>query len=339
MKSVKFYSVLFLFLFCFQTAKADWVKQESNSLAWFHDVYFLNENRGWIAGSGGTLLTTIDGGKNWKKANDLTADAIREVYFTGEKNGWLLCERDIYSLGAAAPSYLLKTSDGGANWEHVEFGDGKGKRERIAKIFFNETGAGAAIGEGGAYFALQDDRKTWKKMSSPIRYLMLDGIFTDDAHGAIVGAGGTILFTEDAGFSWNKSSISGNSNARLNSVFFVNQKTGWTVGSEGKIYQTFNGGKVWRGQNSNTEKDLTDVFFLNTAEGWAVGDEGLILHTTTAGNIWTMFETPAKHRLEKIFFAGKKGWAVGFGGTILFYDEGAKKNSGFSKPPQLKTRN
>lgn len=337
MKSVKFFSVLFLFIFCFQTARAEWIKQESNSLAWFHDVYFLNENKGWIAGSGGTLLATIDGGKTWKKQNDLTEDTIREVFFTGEKDGWLLCERNIYSLGAAAPSYLLKTSDGGASWEHIEFKDAK--RERIAGIFFSKTGAGAAIGEGGAYFALQDDRKIWKKMSMPIRYLMLDGIFTDDAHGAMVGAGGTILFTEDAGFSWNKSNVPSNSTTKLNSVFFVNQKTGWTVGAQGKIYQTFNGGKVWRGQNSNTEKELTDVFFVDTAEGWAVGDEGLILHTTTAGNIWTMFAAPAKHRLEKIFFAGKKGWAVGFGGTILFYEEGATKNNAFSKPPQLKTRN
>ncbi len=175
-------------------------------------------------------------------------------------------------------------------------------------------------------------------MPPPVRYLMLDGIFNDDSHGAIVGAGGTILFTEDAGLSWNESNISGDSNAKLNSVFFINQKTGWTVGTKGKIYQTFNGGKVWREQNSNTAKNLTDVFFCDTAQGWAVGEEGLILHTTTAGNIWTTIEPKVKHKLEKIFFTGKKGWAVGFGGTILSYIEGAAKNSE-SSIPKLKARN
>ncbi len=328
--------ILFLLFFCFQTAKADWVKLESSTLAWFYDVYFLTENKGWIAGSGGTLLTTVDGGQSWKKAKIPTEDNLREVYFKDEKNGWLLCERNIYSLGTLAPSYLLKTSDGGANWEHIEFGGEK--RERIAKIFFGENGSGAAIGEGGAYFALQSDKKTWKKLPSPIRYLMLDGIFTDDSHGAMVGAGGTILFTEDAGLSWNKSSVSGDSKTKLNSVFFINQKTGWAVGTEGKVFQTFNGGKVWREQNSTTAKDLTDVFFKNTSEGWAVGDEGLILHTTTAGNVWTIIESNAKHRIEKIFFIGKKGWAVGFGGTILTYEEGVAKNE-HSTPPNLKTRN
>jgi photosystem II stability/assembly factor-like uncharacterized protein len=337
MKSAKLFLVLFLFLFCFQATRADWVKHESNSLAWFHDVYFLTEDKGWIAGSGGTLLATTDGGKTWKKETNFTSDTIRGVYFTDENNGWLLCERDIYSLGSSAPSYLLKTSDGGARWERIEFGGDK--RRRIAKVFFNEKGSGAAIGEGGVYFALDDNKKTWKKMPSTVHYLMLDGIFTDDSHGAMVGAGGTILFTEDAGLSWNKSSVFGNSKAKLNSVFFINQKTGWTVGTEGKIYQTFNGGKVWREQNSNTVKDLTDVFFRNTAEGWAIGEEGLILHTTTAGNVWKITEQKVKHKLEKVFFAGKKGWAVGFGGTILSYTEGAMKNNESSTAPKLKTGN
>jgi photosystem II stability/assembly factor-like uncharacterized protein len=318
MKSVKFSLALFLFFICFQAARGDWVKQESNSLAWFYDVYFLTENKGWIAGSGGTLLATVDGGKTWKKEKDFTGDTIREVYFTDENNGWLLCERDIYSLGSSAPSYLLKTSDGGAHWERIEFGGDK--RKKIAKIFFNEKGAGAAIGEGGVYFALEDNKK-WKNMPSTVRYLMLDGVFTDDSHGAMVGAGSTILFTEDAGLSWSKSSVFGSSNTRFNSVFFINQKTGWTVGTLGKIYQTFSGGKVWREQNSPTAKDLTDVFFCDTAEGWAVGDNGAMLHTTTGGNLWTLVSTNTKHKIERVFFVGGKGFAVGFGGTILSFDK------------------
>lgn len=326
--------ILILVVLGIQTANADWVKQESNSLAWFHDVYFLNENKGWIAGSDGTLLTTIDGGKNWKKERNFTEDTIREVYFADEKNGWLLCERNIYNLGSLAPSYLMKTSDGGAHWERTEFGGDK--RKKIAKIFFNKAGAGAAIGEGGTYLALQDDRKTWKKMFSPVQYLMLDGIFTDESNGTMVGAGGTILFTENAGLSWNKSNFSGNT--KLNAVFFINQKTGWTVGTGGKIYQTVNGGKTWHEQNSNIDKDLTDVFFRDTAEGWAVGEEGLMLHTTTAGNVWTVVESVTKHRLEKISFVGRKGWTVGFGGTILFYAENSEKAGSHLELPTLKRR-
>lgn len=67
------------------------------------------------------------------------------------------------------------------------------------QIFFNKNGFGLAVGEAGALYALQNDKQTWTKTPSPMRYLMLDGIFTDDSRGAIVGAGGSILYTEDAG--------------------------------------------------------------------------------------------------------------------------------------------
>ncbi len=323
MNFVKKISLALLFLASFQTAHANWVKQESKTLSWFHDIYFVNENKGFIAGSGGTLLITIDGGKTWKKEQNFTADTIRQIYFSDAKTGWLLCERNIFNLGTNSPSYLLKTTDGGANWEQINFGEG---RNRIAKIFFTQNGFGLAVGESGTLFALQDDAKTWKKNLSPIRYLMLDGTFTDNFHGSMVGGGGTILFTEDAGASWNQATVFGNEPAKLNAVYFVNQKTGWTAGTNGKIYQTINGGKTWREQTSNTSNNLTDIFFKNTAEGWSVGDDGTILHTTTAGNVWTLESSSVKHKLEKVVFVGKKGFAVGFGGTILVYDESTKNN-------------
>lgn len=337
MSSAKNILLLLLLLACFQTTNADWTKQNSNTLAWLRDVYFLNEQTGWIVGSGGTFLTTTDGGKNWIKKKDFIEDNIRQIYFADEQNGWLLCERNLFSLGENSPSYLLKTVNGGVSWDRIEFTDNQ--RKRITKIFFTKNGSAWAIGEGGAFYAMQDDKKTWKRSSSPVRYLLFDGIFTGDSHGVVVGAGGSILFTEDAGLSWNKASVLGNPETKLNSVFFLNQKNGWTVGSQGKIFQTVNGGKTWREQKTNIAKDLTDVFFSSSAEGWVIGDEGTILYTATAGNVWTTVTTKAKHKLEKVFFTGKKGFAVGFGGTILAYDDINKNLNSVLSPPQLRTRN
>ncbi len=335
MNVVKKVSVFLLCLFCFQTAKAEWIKQNSETLAWLRAVYFINEQTGWIGGSGGTLLETTDGGKNWDRLRNFTSDTIRQVYFSDKQNGWVLCERDAFNLGANSPSYLMKTKNGGADWEQIDFTGGR--RERIAKIFFTKSGLGFAIGEAGAYFALQTDEKTWKKRAAPIYYLMLDGAFTDDFNGAVVGAVGTILFTDDAGLSWNRATVQGEPKTRFNSVFFVNQKYGWTVGAQGSIFQTGNGGKFWREQKSGADADLNDVFFLDTAEGWAIGNNGLILHTKTGGNVWTLKESKVRHKLEKIFFIGKSGWAVGFGGTILRYDENKKTLS--KTTPVLLRRN
>ncbi len=324
-----------LFLICFQTAQADWVKQNSNTLAWLHDVHFFNETKGFIAGSNGTFLETKDGGKTWTKRKNFIEDTILQIYFSDDYSGWLLCERPIFNRGANSSSYLMKTTDGGESWEKVEFKDGG--RNRITKIFFNQKGKGTAIGESGAFFESKDDG-TWEKSPSPIRYLLLDGAFFDDTHGAIVGAGGSVYFTEDSGASWNQANIFGDKSAKINAVFFANQKSGWAVGTKGKIFQTVSGGKTWREQKSGVTKDLFDVFFTNAAEGWAVGSDGTILHTKTAGNVWTLENTKVKHKLEKIIFVGKKGFAIGFGGTILVNGENSSKDQSAVKPILQKRR-
>ena len=319
-------------LICFQTAFGGWTRQNANTLAWLHDIHFFDENQGIVAGSGGTYLETRDGGKTWTKRKNFTTDKILQIYFTDDYTGWLLCERDPYNRGANAVSYLMKTTDGGTNWEKVEFRDAG--RTRVTKIFFNRKGKGFAVGESGAFFE-SNDGGVWEKSPSPVRYLLLDGAFFDESSGAVVGAGSSVYFTENAGASWNRANVSGGA-AKLNAVFFVDRKNGWAVGSGGRIFQTMSGGKTWREQNSGAGADLRGVYFKNTAEGWAVGDEGTILHTQTGGNVWATEETPAKHRLEKVVFAGKKGFAIGFGGTILVCGGAADRTRSTVKPVLLK---
>lgn len=337
MPSVKKIILILLCVFCFQTINAQWKKINSNTFAWLHSVYFLNQNSGWIVGSNGTFLETKNGGSTWKTKSKFTQDTIRDVYFTDEKHGWILAEKDFFGSYNSSPSYISETIDGGETWKKVTM-EGEGK-EKLVKIFFSKDGFGYAVGEAGTFFAMQEDRSTWKKTSVPVRYLLLNGSFSNQNTGLVIGGGGTAIYTEDGGNSWNNAMFTQKSNGKLNSVFFINAKVGWTVGAAGKIFTTNNGGKLWREQNSTISNDLFDIFFINTAEGWAIGDNGAMLHTTTAGNVWTPIQPPVKHKLERIFFIGKTGFAIGFGGTILKYEgNNLEKNDG--KPnPVLQKRN
>jgi photosystem II stability/assembly factor-like uncharacterized protein len=326
-------TLLLIFIFAsFQTVRAEWIKQTINTFSWLHTVHFIDQNTGWIGGSRGTLLATTDGGQTWQQQPKFTDDKIREVFFWDKMTGWILCEKDIFSLGASSPSYFMKTTNGGKTWERIDFENKQ--RRRITKMFFARNGFGLAIGETGALLGLEDDNLTWRRLAPPSRYLMLDGVFTDNLKGMVVGGGGTILFTEDAGASWNQAYVADDARPKLNSVFFVNTRNGWTVGSQGKIYQTGNGGKYWRLQRTNTTRNLNDVFFSDALEGWVVGDDGMILHTTTAGSVWQEVDTASKHKLEKVFFIGKKGWIVGFGGTLLAYQAAGKSDA---KRPKFRT--
>src|SRR5688572_10188738 len=57
-------------------------------------VVFVTADVGWVAGKGGTILRTIDGGKTWEAqlggdpAN--TSDAVKVLHFIDERHGWAI---------------------------------------------------------------------------------------------------------------------------------------------------------------------------------------------------------------------------------------------------------
>lgn len=334
MRSVKIISLLFILLCGLQTANAEWVKRTTNSFAWFKDIHFLNQNKGWIAGTDGVLLSTEDGGATWVQSKKITNDAYVQIHFVNETTGWLLCERNLFSRGANATSYLRRTTDGGRTWEKIEFQDGG--RERVTKLLFNSDGHAMAFGEGGVFYKLQEDGISWKKSQTAIHYLLLDGAYSDEKVGAIVGTGGTIMFTEDSGFTWEKATLLGDTDTRFNAIYFAGQKGAWAVGSKGRIFRSNGGGRLWRQQISGVTVNLTDVFFTSPTNGWAVGEEGIIVRTRDGGNTWGDVSSKTTHRLEKIVFNGGRGWAVGFGGTVLTYDDGPANTDPGTKPVLMK---
>lgn len=336
MKSIKIFAVLLILLFSLQTANAEWVKQNTNTFAWFRDVFFVNAGRGWIVGDNGTVMATTDGGSTWTPSQKFTNDTLLQVHFTDEMHGWLLCQRDIYSRGQNPSSYLRRSVDGGRTWEKVDL-EGAG-RERVTRLLFSPDGKATAFGEGGVFYKLQEDGVSWKKVQTSIHFLLLDGKFGDDRVGAIVGAGGTIMFTDDAGFTWEQATLLGDTTTKFNAVYFAGNKGGWAVGTGGRIFHSNGGARLWRQQQSDTKSNLNDVYFSTANNGWAVGDDGIILRTRNGGATWGQVTSRTTHRLEKIAFAGNRGWAVGFGGTILSYDD-SPSNADPGTKPTLQKRN
>lgn len=322
-------SFALVMLLAAQSVYGGWVKQSSGTLSWLRTVSFSDSSKGWIGGSNGTLLVTEDGGETWRPGTKFTTDSIRKIHFVDPLNGWALCERDIYSLGSQTPSYLMRTIDGGKTWIQVNFRNSN--RRRITKIIFSESGHGIAVGEMGTIYGLEEDRMSWEKLASPTIFLMLDGAFGDRFNGAIAGGGGTIFFTQDAGATWGKAVLSESTRSMLRSVFFVDGRRGWVAGSNGRIYQTINGGKYWRRQRTGTAADLNDLYFVDGARGWAVGEKGILLQTSTGGNVWRHTASKSRNNLEDITFNGATGWIVGFGGTLLRYDA----NSAIKSKPKL----
>ena len=104
----------------------------------------------------------------------------------------------------------------------------------------------------------------------------------------------------------------------LRSVFFINDNTGWTVGSEGFITKTTNSGIDWIQQNTGTNANLKSVKFIDENYGWVVGEDGTILMSIDGGINWTNQNSNTNATLNSVdFFDTNIGWATGYNGTIL----------------------
>ena len=314
-------AVCFLFLCSPLTASAaTWSRQRSGTMAWLHAVQFLDQNHGFVAGSGGTLLETTDGGANWKKVSTLTKDNLRDVCFVDDHTGWLVAERDVYKLKTndEARSYLLRTADGGLTWRAINV-EGLDIGAVMVRAIFPDAENGWVFGESGAVFATRDGGDHWTKQTLPTKRLLLGGAFIDSTHGWVVGAGATIVDTSNGGATWQNGVVRGDTTLlSFRATSFVSNRIGWAVGSAGRIFITGDGGRTWFAQRSNIQSDLFDVKFVSAAEGWAAGTGGTLLHTVNGGRSWFPEATSISHSLERIFFTDRNhGWAVGFGGTIL----------------------
>ena len=302
-----------------------WAKQPAGTMAWLHSVFFIDQNRGWAAGSKGTLLRTDDGGRTWKATAASTEDVVRDVFFIDEQNGWLVCEVNAYQLKTNEDprAYLMKTTDGGNKWTRVEI-KGFDVDAILVRAVFSRGGRGWAFGEAGAIFTTRDAGETWVRLRSPTRRLLLGGTFVDDDRGWVVGAGATIIQTSDGGDTWYQSRLPDvEKTTRFTAASFFDNRLGWAVGSSGSVYRTTNGGRTWQKQQSSVDVDLFDVKFVDAQEGWAVGAEGTIIHTNDGGGHWTTERSGTEHPLERVFFTDKgHGWAVGFGGTVVAYQRG-----------------
>jgi len=111
----------------------------------------------------------------------------------------------------------------------------------------------------------------------------------------------------------------------LGAVDFIDDCTGWVVGSDGVVVHSSDGGATWSQQSTGTTERLRDVVFVDSANGWAVGDSGVILHTSNGGSSWQQQTSISAENLDAVSFVDTKhGWIVGPPDSVLHTSDGGK---------------
>ena len=281
-------------------------------------VYFADSKRGWVAGDGGFVSRTNDGGVTWARQSVETKDAINDIYFRNKDNGYLLAGNSIF-----------QTDDGGETWREIrryfatDFG---GALPELYSVRFSGKKRGWVVGSisnndvvvDSLVIYTNDGGKSWQRQRLPTRQELIHVDFADEKRGWIVGAGGTILHTEDGGETWAEQRSG--TRATLYHVDFRNEREGWAVGERGSILRTTDGGTTWMPVEVTVRGTLLNVQFPDENTGWIVGRGGVILRSDDGGRTWLQQESKTRQPLFALFIDKKRGWAVGGGGIILQYE-------------------
>src|SRR3954468_2110888 len=96
---------------------------------------------------------------------------------------------------------------------------------------------------------------------------------------------------------------------------------GWTVGGNGTIYHTPDGGATWTQQSTNTAQSLLSISMADSKHG-VVGGVGRILRTSDGGATWASQSFGSASFPGIVDVDGLNVWAVGSGGAVLHSTDG-----------------
>lgn len=250
------------------------------------DVYFLDENNGFVSGGRG-LHKTSDAGKSWLRIDINTNLPLTTVFFINEQLGFTGskgltgCKTGDCGKGSG----IFKTIDGGQTWSKVFFEE----YYYIHSLRFTTEKIGFAVGEpifdSPQLIRTVDGGETWEVVvrelgtgrNAPLFCVIDNTLF-------LLTFENKILKSQDSGETWMEIN-------RINpdiylGIKFIDEQTGF-IYSTSKISKTTDGGASWRVTNFPHRGLLPLVHFVNDKEifGISSSEKGKFGYETSDGGI------------------------------------------------------
>jgi photosystem II stability/assembly factor-like uncharacterized protein len=246
----------------------------------------------------------------WFWQNPLpTGSCIKDCFFSSSNTG--------YSVGFDGT--VLKSTNAGVFWSQLSTGSNK----TYTSVFFvnNEKG----------YIITGDERKpndnylllttngglNWSKIFTFTNQHLTKILFLNENTGFVVGvrywSGGRLYKTTNAGINWTQYTPDPTTNV-INTIFFINNDTGYCAGDDGRILKTTNCGTNWISLRSGNEF-FTDIIFVNNDTGFVCARSGKILKTTNTGINWFSLNSNTTKDLYSLTFINSETGFVAGGET------------------------
>jgi photosystem II stability/assembly factor-like uncharacterized protein len=179
-------------------ASPGWRLTETGSTAQFRGLAPVTSRVAWVAGSAGTVLRTVDGGRSWADVSPPGASELlfRDIEAFDSRTALAL------SIGSGPESRVYATSDGGKTWRESFRNDDPNAFYDCMTFLDRRHGLALSDPVDGKFriLATSDGGRSWKVTPSTGMPDALPGEFAFAASGTcLVSAGGKALFATGGG--------------------------------------------------------------------------------------------------------------------------------------------
>ena len=270
--------IIFLFFIISQEkGYSQWNIVYSDTINTINDIFCLDSNKCWVAGTNGLLKKTIDGGNNWISLQLDTNKSYSSLYFLNDTIGFLVSS-------PPDPVGILKTIDGGVSWVTnfpsntctTSFGIGQ-------CYAFNEDTALFLAGCNTLDFSLNstfDSGLSLNKISllppciQSSQIYLQRMLFINDSVGYAVGDNEGLYKTIDKGINWTKihSACTGNGDIDVFGMSFYNDTVAWFGGYKPNSFYglkfSVDAGITWTSFMDSRFYFVNDVAFFPDGNGF-----------------------------------------------------------------------
>jgi photosystem II stability/assembly factor-like uncharacterized protein len=189
-----------------------WQKQNLPVDVTLSGVFVKDKKNAVLVGSRGSIFTTDDGGKNWRRSAVGAKDHLYGVVLTGEN----------LEIGWAVGTYgrILKTTDGGLTWQSQT----SGTSEQLLDVTAIDAQKSIIVGKNGAILSTKNGGESWQASKPCGDFLVANASYLSAQKVVAVGYGGCVAQSVDSGETWEKVNIF--SRADFLALAFADEKNG-----------------------------------------------------------------------------------------------------------------
>ena len=309
-----------------------WNKIATVGISWPINIYFVDENVGYVIGS--EFYKTTDGGATWNWINFPPWAGLSAIAFNkSEQKGIVVGNGAGYGRTSEPGHVMLMSEDAGLSWTTKSFLNGEND---FYDISFIDDSIGYLF--GGNYTASGFGYKTttkgltWERLPFNSSRNIRECQFINKDVGFI--SCDSIYFTEDGGNNWKTVPGVAGPNTIGDHMFFFNADTGIYAISEfpSDLFRTTDRGKNWDTVYKSNYW-FRDIEFRDSL-GFAVG-YNTVLRSIDAGKTWTSIDTFSTTNMLTVFLLNKDTIFIGGAGGLLYYslDSGLSWNKVDSNIP------